>query len=155
MNVLKLENRIREYQHNEQIPGQHYPYFKVSKPENAISNNQQNRPNSRAKQAICERFQASKHDSWLSPNRSPFMTTLPKSKRFATLKTRFLTSKNQPPCGTAHHICERLADWKRDSWASANQLHCWTALPIFQRFVPWKRYSRVLANRHSCRMVLL
>ncbi len=41
LNVLQLENRIREYQQNDHDPGQHYPYLNVLKPENTILENQQ------------------------------------------------------------------------------------------------------------------
>ncbi len=37
LNVLQLENRVREYQH---FPGQHHTYLNVSKLENAIHQNQ-------------------------------------------------------------------------------------------------------------------
>ncbi len=65
LNVLQHENRIPEYQQNDLIPEQHYPYLNVSKPENAILGNQQIDHITKRNQHICERFQASKHDSWV------------------------------------------------------------------------------------------
>ncbi len=36
---MQLVNRISEYQQNDHLPGEHYPYLNVSKPENANPEN--------------------------------------------------------------------------------------------------------------------
>ena len=120
--------RIREYQQNDKLPGQHYPNLNLSKPENAIPENHQ--------------------IDHISGRNNPYVNI---SKPENTIP-KYL--KNLSPFMNVLHICDRFAAWKRDSWASANQTHCFTALHTFQRFAPRSQYSWTLTIRPSCRIVL-